>query len=288
MKKILILLCLISTFAFGEKSKEFVLFTMPKTGTHLLTPFLELLTGKTHFGEYLYNDLYPLVDYNAYIQALSPPNLVQVHWWLSPVSSSRFNNSLNEVRAKGQFMLSHAPFSFEMEQLLRARNCVVFHVMRDPRDYAVSLLNHLRKSKNMLFSDPKFEKTDIDTQLYYVIIGTDWYNSTYTVVNAFSGWLSSPSCTVLQFEKLMGPLGGIYSEEEQLIELRKIPAALNMQVSDATLLHLFALVYGKGKTFHKGTVGSWKTYFNEEHKRVFKEQLGDVLISLGYEKDYSW
>ena len=253
-----------------------------------MTPFLELLTGRTHVGENLYDDLTPLSDYNHYIASLSPPNLVQVHWWLSPVPTSRFCNSLDKIRTNGQFLLSHAPFSFEMEQLLKARRCIVFHVMRDPRDYAVSLLNHLRKSKNILFPDPKFWTEDIDTQLYNVIIGTDWYNSTYTVVNAFNGWLGSSIATVLQFEKLIGPLGGVYSEEEQLKELRKIPMALKMQVSDDQLLQLFTAVYGKGKTFHKGVVGSWKTYFNEEHKRVFKEQLGDLLISLGYEKDYNW
>jgi hypothetical protein len=261
---------------------------MPKTGTHLLTPFLELLTGKSHLGENLYDDLTPLRDYNTYIEALSPPNLVQVHWWLSPVPTNRFSNSLDRLRNNKQFLLSHAPFSLEMEQLLKQRNCIVFHVMRDPRDYAVSLLNYLRKSKNMLFSEEYFQRADIDTQLYYVIIGTNWYNSTYTVVNAFSGWLTSPLSTVLQFEKLIGPLGGIYSVEEQLEELRKIPAALKMPISDEQLLHLFTAVYGKGKTFHKGIVGSWKSYFNEEHKRVFKEQLGDLLISLGYEKDYDW
>lgn len=205
-----------------------------------------------------------------------------------PVPTARFSKSLDQIRSKGQFLLSHAPYSFEMEQLLNNRNCIVFHVMRDPRDYTVSLLNHLRKRQNALFSDPKFLNADFDMQLYYVIIGTDWYNSTYTVVNAFNGWFSSAVSVVLHFEKLMGPLGGVYSEAEQLKELRKIPTALHMKVSDAQLLHIFSAVYGKGATFHKGIVGSWKEYFNEEHKRVFKEQLGDLLISLGYEKDYNW
>ena len=77
------------------------------------------------------------------------------------------------------------------------RNCAVFHVKRDPRDYAVSLLNHLRKEKNMLFSDSAFYAADWDTQLYYVIVGTDSYNSTHTVVNCFAGWLSSPAATIL-------------------------------------------------------------------------------------------
>jgi sulfotransferase 6B1 len=271
-----------------SKQKEFVLYTMPKTGTHLITPFLELLTDKTHVGESLYKDLYPVRDAEKLIELLSAPDQIQVHWWLSPVPKARFANSLDQIRSNKEYLILHAPYSNEMEDLLSERNCTVFHILRDPRDYAVSLLHHLRKQQNLLFLDRKFEAADIDTQLLYIIVGTDWYNSTHTVVNKFLGWLSSPISCVLQFEKLMGPLGGVYSTNEQLIELRKIPAALNMQVSDAKLLQLFSQVYGHGKTFHKGIVGSWKEHFNPEHKRIFKELLGDVLISLGYEKDYNW
>ena len=268
--------------------KEFVLFTMPKTGTHLLTPFLEMLTGRTHVGETLYNNLHTLEDYDLYIRELSQPNVVQVHWWLSPVTSQRFSASLDQIYANEEFLLSHAPYSPEMEQLLTERNCVVFHVMRDPRDYAVSMLNYVRKTPNKLYSDPKFRAASKSAQLFYVINGTDWYNSTHTVVNCFNGWLSSPIVCVLHFEKLMGPQGGSYTVKEQLAELRKIPRALKMQVSDERLLDLFHSVYGTGKTFHKGLVGTWKEYFKEEHKRTFKELLGAQLISLGYEKDYNW
>jgi len=44
----------------------------------------------------------------------------------------------------------------------------------------------------------------------------------------------------------------------------------------------------KGDTKRKGIVGDWKNHFTEEHKDYFKEIAGDLLIELGYEKDYSW
>ncbi|MBW1788267.1 MAG: sulfotransferase domain-containing protein [Deltaproteobacteria bacterium] len=34
--------------------------------------------------------------------------------------------------------------------------------------------------------------------------------------------------------------------------------------------------------------GRWRTYLNDEHKEVFKEKFGDLLIMLGYETDSSW
>ncbi|MCU0445804.1 MAG: sulfotransferase domain-containing protein [Microscillaceae bacterium] len=40
--------------------------------------------------------------------------------------------------------------------------------------------------------------------------------------------------------------------------------------------------------YRKGQGGDWKNYFKEEHKALFKEKYGDLLIRLGYEKDNNW
>jgi len=41
-------------------------------------------------------------------------------------------------------------------------------------------------------------------------------------------------------------------------------------------------------TARKGIVGDWRNYFKETHKNEFKNIAGDLLISLGYERDYNW
>lgn len=38
----------------------------------------------------------------------------------------------------------------------------------------------------------------------------------------------------------------------------------------------------------KGMVGDWRTYANDNTVRIIKEELGDALIELGYEKDTNW
>lgn len=43
-----------------------------------------------------------------------------------------------------------------------------------------------------------------------------------------------------------------------------------------------------GAFFRKGISGDWKGVFNERDKRVFKEEAGDLLVELGYEKDLDW
>jgi len=40
--------------------------------------------------------------------------------------------------------------------------------------------------------------------------------------------------------------------------------------------------------YRKGISGDWKSYFTEDHKKIFKDIAGDLLIKLGYEKDYHW
>ena len=40
--------------------------------------------------------------------------------------------------------------------------------------------------------------------------------------------------------------------------------------------------------YRKGKQGDWKNHFNAEHTAFFKDKYGDLLIKLGYEKDYNW
>jgi hypothetical protein len=40
--------------------------------------------------------------------------------------------------------------------------------------------------------------------------------------------------------------------------------------------------------YRKGTPGDWRNHFNERHKQYFKEHYNDLLVKLGYERDYDW
>jgi hypothetical protein len=43
-----------------------------------------------------------------------------------------------------------------------------------------------------------------------------------------------------------------------------------------------------GAFFRKGVAGDWREVFTERDKRIFKEEAGDLLVELGYEKDLDW
>jgi len=43
-----------------------------------------------------------------------------------------------------------------------------------------------------------------------------------------------------------------------------------------------------GAFIRRGVHGDWKEVFTERDKRVFKEEAGELLVELGYEKDSNW
>ena len=49
-----------------------------------------------------------------------------------------------------------------------------------------------------------------------------------------------------------------------------------------------AIQPGKSRTFRSGKTGGWKEHFPREHRLLFKDVAGDLLVRLGYEKDNDW
>ena len=43
-----------------------------------------------------------------------------------------------------------------------------------------------------------------------------------------------------------------------------------------------------GSFMRKGISGDWREVFTERDKKIFKEEAGDLLVELGYEKDLGW
>lgn len=278
-----------------KSPEEIVLFTMPKTGTHLLRPFLEHLTNRksvSYWSQEIHCPKCYLYDKNMTDLFLLLPNVVQAYWLHQPIPSPSFISVLDDLQYTGDFLVTHAPFSSEMEAILKERNGVVFFLIRDPRDWIISVIKHPPFSGVDIYGGPigdkDFLSLNMDDKIHSVIAGSPRYYSAFEVFDKFLPWMNSPICCTLRFEALLGPRGGSYSEKEQMLELRKIAQALHLEVSDKALLEAFNASFGKGVIFSKGKAGSWKEHFNEEHKDHFKEALGDILIELGYEKDYNW
>jgi hypothetical protein len=44
----------------------------------------------------------------------------------------------------------------------------------------------------------------------------------------------------------------------------------------------------KSHTFRSGKTGSWRDFFTKEHKKLFKDIAGDLVVRLGYETRNDW
>jgi hypothetical protein len=261
-------------------SVEFTLFTEPKTGTHLLIPILTELTGKPVYWAKEYTKNGEEIE-ESYIEAFQNPNYLFFSLTPKPWNKSTMDEVWEANSKKGTFLHLHAPYTVAMESYLRTKNCINFFIKRDPRDQIISLLNHYKyihcndKEAGLIASD--------DERLLYMIRKDLRLHTLH-----YMGWISSPVCCVLDFSKLMGSHGGVAGDFDALKEMRKIAQALKLPLPNRELKEVYQKHFGKGWNFFKGKVGVWQEYCSQEHKVAMKQEIGDLLIELGYEKNLDW
>jgi len=165
---------------------------------------------------------------------------------------------------------------------------------RDPRDIVVSRYFHLVKYPKKTGEPHCFDYRKIDKI-------TALSHSIDVIVSDYLPWIkgwrskihSSPNNYLLiTYEKLIdNPLQvftnilNFYSinNDKYIIEhmLRKTEKMKKsrMKVKGRT---------GLKSTFRKGCKGDWKSHFDNNLKEKFKQEAGDFLVELGYEKDLNW
>ena len=276
MSRICPLFCLVFSLLYAE---PFVLFTTPKTGTHLLIPILESLTGKSVFWARQFQKH----SESICVERFEPnnPDLIYFSIEKAPWTKEVLDKIWKINEEKGTFFHLHAPYTPVLESYLLEKRCINFFVKRDPRDQIVSLLNHYRCID---LNDSRLQFIKSDEERLFLMIQRDLK----AYVLHFMGWHTSSASCVLDFGKLMGSHGGVATDLDALGEMRKIASALKIDRSDADLIAIYRSCFGHGWNFFKGKVNVWKDYFNEAHKCAAKEAIGDLLIELGYEKDLNW
>ena len=145
----------------------------------------------------------------------------------------------------------------------------------------MSLLNHY---KHIYPNDPEAARIPTDEERLLFMIRKESKLHTIHYLN----WLNSTCSCIVDFDKLMGSRGGAATDADAMLELRKIAYALKLEASDDQLEKIYKKHWGTGWSFFKGKSGVWKDYFTEEHKRAIKEEIGDMLIELGFETSHNW
>ncbi len=241
--------------------------SIPKAGTHLLTRCLHLFPDIEDSGLRIRGR----VRYKA------------------------LKKRLNQVGG-GCFIPLHLFFTPRREQLLTDLAFAMVLITRDPRDIATSHFHYVAHGARLHQLRGYYQALPDDSaRLMTSIQGipqSEWRDRVrLSDINrrcrAFLDWADRGAC-VVQFEKLVGPLGG-GTQEEQRGEISKVARHLNLELDPATLNHIASNVYSrKTSTFRKGTIGDWANHMAPEHKTAFNEVAGQLLIDLGYEADDNW
>jgi hypothetical protein len=167
---------------------------------------------------------------------------------------------------------------------------VPYFIFRDPRDVVVSHVFYVTDMEARHVHHDYYQSLpDFDARLKISILGRPDTNIEFpNIADRFSpylGWLDCPEVLTIHFEDLIHERAATLTRiMEHLLVRVPIPAPRE-RILDALETSINP---SKSPTFRSGKTGEWKKYFKEEHKRVFKEVAGDLLVKLGYESNDDW
>ena len=167
---------------------------------------------------------------------------------------------------------------------------VPYFIFRDPRDVVVSHVFYVTDMEaRHVHHDYYASLPDFDARLTTSILGRPEVDIEFPDIAArfapYLGWLDHPEALAIHFEDLIHARAATLTRIADHLLVRVPIPAPREKILDALESSINPT---KSPPFRSGKTGEWKKYFKEEHKRVFKEVAGDLLIRLGYEKDGNW
>jgi hypothetical protein len=168
---------------------------------------------------------------------------------------------------------------------------VSYFIFRDPRDVAVSHVFYVTEMEpGHVHHDYYRSLTSFDERLKVSILGrpdagVEFPNLAERFV-PYLDWLDQNEVMKIRFEELVHDrrttLGRIAEHLLRRVDTLQTPREVLIETLEASINPK------KSPTFRSGKTGEWKKYFTPEHKKLFKEVAGDLLIRLGYEQDNDW
>jgi hypothetical protein len=244
----------------------------PKSGSHLLT---QILGGFCSIAPYAYVESEPVRTVKA--------------------SGGRFsaNETLGQLKRipRGIIGWGYVDATPENVAFLCQPERVNYFIYRDPRDM---LISHIFFATEMHEGHGMHEYyqtlSDFDERLKVAITGID-KDGLYmvSVRQRYEGvfqWLEQPSVLCIRFEELINDRERILNQ--MLDQVEKTGYEIPTPREKAVEILLETIQPKKSKTFRSGKTGEWKKYFKDEHKSLFKDVAGELLVKLGYEKDNDW
>jgi hypothetical protein len=204
-----------------------------------------------------------------------------------PKVSSPHTNTLDWTT---HFAINHELVKNSTVDFCRKNNVKIVFIYLDPRDQVVSGAYYLQKfglGKKMTI--PSLIDSLITNSFYWWrVVGlpngigtvTDFYN-------LMMQWSALDFVYTTTFEKIIGSRGG-GDRAVQIEEIKKIAQFCGYLLDEDEVELIADALWGERSTFREGKIGAWKKEFTARQKNLFKQTAGQLLVDLGYEKDFNW
>jgi hypothetical protein len=244
----------------------------PKSGSHLL---LQILNGFTQIMPYRYVNADP-------IRTIKREGTRK--------TNEEITHELKSI-PRGVIGWGYVEATPANVSLLCQPERVNYFIYRDPRDMLVSQVffaTDMQEEHGMheyYNSLPDFGErlkiaiTGIDRDGLYMVNVKQRYDGVFQ-------WLAQKNVMCIRFEDLINNRDATL--HAMLDEVEKTGYKIPTPRQKALSILVEAIEPQKSHTFRSGKTGGWKQYFSDEHKRLFNDVAGDVLINLGYEKNQDW
>jgi len=244
----------------------------PKSGSHLL---LQILNAFTRIMPYRYADAEPIRTIEKSGRRKTEEEIL---------------DELNRI-PRGVIGWGYVDATKDNVSFLTSSGRVNYFIYRDPRDMLVSQVffatdMHEEHGMHEYYNSlPEFGE-----RLKVAITGIDRDGlKMVSVKQRYEGvfaWLEQKNVLCIRFEDLIDqrdvPLNAMLNEVEKTGY--KIPTPREK----ALVILAEAIQPRKSRTFRSGKTGGWREHFTDDHKQLFNDVAGDLLVRLGYEKDNDW
>ena len=281
--------------------------TIPHSGTHLVTTILDSL-GFTHAN--IKNRFYTVrpyfrrlqkagINWRSSMDLYNYFSIIEKKTVLVSVASPRLVRAslIAKLFSKvedNQYVIGHMPYSDDGKKVIQENIAKTITIIRDPRDMAISMINHSRTrpqhhAHKYLFDELKSESERLNA----VLSGYDNHLGSLIGINQMYSsmlkWKEEVENITLKFEDLVGHRGG-GSNENQILSIHNLIDYLDLvsEFDNEKVSNIAKNSFGVSGTFRKGKIGAWIDFFSHSDKELYKSKIGDLLIDIGYESDKNW
>ncbi len=281
--------------------------TIPHSGTHLVTTILDSLNYKHSLVRNKFYTVKPYfrrsqkagINWRSAKELGNYFSMFEKKTVLVSVASPKFVKasiiaSLFSKTSNGQYVIGHMPFSPDGKIIIKEHIKKTITIIRDPRDMAISMINHSRTRPQHHAHNYLFDELVSESQrLRAVLLGYDNnFGSLIGIQQMYTSmlkWKEEIKNITLNFEDLVGKRGG-GSLEKQISSIKELIHYLDLsaEVDDEKVHDIAKNSFGVSGTFRKGKIGAWKNIYSQSDIELYKSEIGDLLIDLGYESNKEW